>query len=44
VRSVQELMGHKSLPTTQIDTHVGTNRLRETDAKAHPHAAETSSR
>jgi integrase/recombinase XerC len=36
IRTVQELLGHRSLATTQIYTHVTTGRLRETYQKAHP--------
>jgi integrase/recombinase XerC len=39
LRSVQEMLGHKSLTTTQIYTHVSTRRQRETYEKAHPHSA-----
>lgn len=40
LKSVQELLGHESLSTTQVYTHVSVDRLKRAAAQAHPRSQE----
>ncbi len=43
LKSVQQLLGHESVTTTQIYTHVSVERLKETVQRAHPRSKKSNS-
>ena len=42
IRVVQEFLGHSSVSTTMVYTHVGIDDLKSTHARCHPHESEAS--
>ncbi|MGZ4290104.1 MAG: tyrosine-type recombinase/integrase, partial [Gaiellaceae bacterium] len=42
LRSVQEMLGHADLATTELYTHVSDRHRRESYFRAHPHARKKS--
>ena len=38
IRSIQELLGHSSISSTQIYTKVNSKKIKQVYDKAHPHA------